>query len=145
MKVYNLRCAHDHHFEGWFSSAQDFQSQLADNRIACPVCESTAIAWLPSAPRLRRSQADVPPQAPDQKASLGANQFQQQVFEVVRQILARTEDVGDRFAEEARRIHYEETPERAIRGTATHAEREALVDEGIDVLALPSFLDEPLQ
>ncbi len=68
-------------------------------------------------------------------------------MEMMRQIIAKTEDVGERFVEEARRMHYNETPERAIRGIATVSEREALADEGIDVipLPLPPALKQPLQ
>lgn len=130
MKVYNLRCGHDHPFEGWFSSEDDYTSQLAQNRIECPVCESRMITRLPSAPRLNLSAAQKP-------QADAASDIQSKIMDMVRQVIAGTEDVGERFAEEARRIHYNETPERPIRGVATLAECEALVDEGIDVTPLP--------
>lgn len=138
MKVYNLCCEYDHRFEGWFSSENDFTSQSVQNRIACPVCESHVIRKLPSAPRLNLSQA---PQADD------SAKFQAKVLQMVRQAIANTEDVGERFAEEAKRIHYNEVPERAIRGVATIAECEALLEEGIDVapLPMPAVLKQPLQ
>ena len=138
MKVYNLCCEHDHCFEGWFSSEDDFISQSAQSRIACPVCDSHAIRRLPSAPRLNLSQE---PQADD------SVKIQAQIMQMVRQVIANTEDVGERFAEEARRIHYNEIPERAIRGVATIAECEALVEEGIDVapLPMPAASKQPLQ
>jgi hypothetical protein len=66
---------------------------------------------------------------------------------VVRQVIAQTEDVGERFAEEARRIHYGEVASRGIRGQATPEQRAELIDEGIEVVALPlpRALDGPLQ
>ena len=139
MKVYNLTCEHDHRFEGWFSSEEDFKAQSAAEKIACPLCESHAIRKLPSAPRLSLSGA--------QESKADVEQVQKQVVEMIRKIVANTEDVGERFAEEARRIHYNEVPERAIRGVVTVKEFEALADEGIDVtpLPLPGSLKQPLQ
>jgi hypothetical protein len=130
MKVYNLGCEFDHRFEGWFSSEEDFIAQSETMAIACPVCESHAIKRLPAAPRLNLSTSS-------ESQSDAAAAIQAQVLSMVRKIVANTEDVGDRFAEEARRIHYSEAPERAIRGTATVTECEALIDEGVDVLPLP--------
>ncbi|QDZ27542.1 DUF1178 family protein [Noviherbaspirillum sp. UKPF54] len=140
MKVYNLSCDHEHRFEGWFSSEDDYASQLAQNRIACPVCESRSINKLPSAPRLNLSSAQEP--RGDATAKIQA-----QILSMVRKVIEGTEDVGERFADEARRIHYNESPERPIRGVATVAECEALVDEGIEVtpLPLPAALKQPLQ
>lgn len=136
MKVYNLCCEHDHRFEGWFASEQDCSEQLASARIACPLCDSNAVSRLPSAPRLRKSASAVPAKSQD---------IQQQVMALMRQMVARSEDVGARFVEEARRMHYEEIPERPIRGTASREDCEALVEEGIDVLPIPDALKQPLQ
>lgn len=140
MKVYNLRCAHDHRFEGWFSSEDDFDSQLSKQLIMCPACDSHEISRLPSAPRLNLSS----PQAPQHDS---AEQLQKLWLEVARKVVAETEDVGTRFAEEARRIHYQEAPERGIRGVTTPSEREALAEEGIEVMALPlpTALKHPVQ
>lgn len=130
MKVYDLGCEHDHCFEGWFSSEADFTAQQEQGHIECPVCESRKVRKLPSAPRLNLSTPQTPANEP-------AVQLQAKVMEFLRQVVANTEDVGARFAEEARRIHYKETPERAIRGVASIQECEALTDEGIDIVALP--------
>lgn len=140
MKVYNLSCAHDHRFEGWFSSEEDFLRQVDEQRIECPVCESREVSRLPSAPRLNLSGAQAVEEGV--KAQIHAR-----ILEMVRHVVANTEDVGERFAEEARRIHYDETPERAIRGVATIQECEALADEGIDVMPLPipATLKHPVQ
>lgn len=139
MKVYNLICEHDHRFEGWFSSEDDFKAQSDTQKIECPLCESHAIRKLPCAPHLSLSGTQAP--------KGDAEQVQKQVLELVRKIVANTEDVGERFAEEARRIHYNEAPERAIRGVASVKEFEALAEEGIDVmpLPLPDTLKQPLQ
>lgn len=140
MKVYNLCCDHDHRFEGWFSSEEDFNTQLASSLIACPVCDSKTVSRLPSAPRLRKSSA-----AESASASASEQELRNKVLAMMREMVARSDDVGERFAEEARRMHYDEIPERPIRGTASREECEALADEGIDVLPLPPALKEPLQ
>lgn len=139
MKVYNLTCEFEHLFEGWFSSEDDYNVQVSDAAICCPVCDSHAISRLPSAPRLSLSGASPPSDA--------RAEIQSQIMAVMRQIISSTEDVGERFVEEARRIHYNEVPERAIRGVASIEECEALVEEGIDVVALPipESLKQPLQ
>lgn len=130
MKVYNLSCEHGHRFEGWFSSEEDYLAQSATVQIECPVCESRAITKLPSAPRLNLNVNHQP--EPDPMVAIQAK-----AAELLQQVIANTEDVGERFAEEARRMHYNETPDRAIRGVATLPECEALVEEGIDITPLP--------
>jgi hypothetical protein len=143
MKVLNLRCRHEHPFEGWFASEDDFLAQQARGAVACPLCEDTEITRLPSAPRLNVAHLRDVPAAP---APSGA-QLQARLLHAVRQVLARTEDVGERFAEEARRIHYGEVHQRSIRGQASAEDADALRDEGIEVMALPvpAALKEPLQ
>lgn len=143
MKVLNLRCAHDHRFEGWFSSEDDFLSQAARELVACPLCDDKRIARLPSAPRLnvstQRGDTGTPPAA----AEIAQARAQGRWLRAMRDVLASTEDVGDRFPEEARRIHYGETKERGIRGRASADDADALRDEGIEVLAVT--LPEPLK
>lgn len=154
MKVLDLQCPHRHVFEGWFASEEDFASQLGRGLVACPMCGDTAVAKMLSAPRLNLgSGRDVG--APRQKVlevqevvSGGTEQVLQAAWiKVARQIMAQTDDVGPRFAEEARKIHYGETPERGIRGQASREETRALLEEGIAVLPLPlsEALKEPLQ
>ena len=141
MKVLDLRCANGHGFEGWFASDEDFMEQNGRSFIECPLCADKLISRLPSAPRLNLSGASAPvaqPQAADLQASW---------LESVRQIMSRTEDVGERFAEEARRMHYGEEATRGIRGQASDQERAALRDEGIETLTipLPAALKGPVQ
>ena len=162
MKVLNLRCAHDHRFEGWFASAADYESQCASGMVACPLCDDKTISRLPSAPRLnvskqRHAEAREPASSAQSgetgepggpAATAGAQvRMQAQWLRAVRQVLNSTEDVGDRFPEEARRIHYGEAQERGIRGRASREDAEALRDEGIEVtaLAVPEPLKGPVQ
>ena len=143
MKVIDLRCNSGHAFEGWFASDDEFLDQNGRQMIACPLCADTVIVRLPSAPRLNLSGArEVVVQAPAVPADPQAL-----FLKAIRHVLANTEDVGERFADEARRIHYGEADERGIRGQATADQREALRDEGIEVHALPipAALKEPLQ
>lgn len=138
MKVLNLRCQHDHAFEGWFASETDFQDQAERGVVECPLCGSPQVHRLPSAPRLNLSGARAPEAAaptadgPSAPASLQALWLQ-----AVGQVIKNTEDVGERFPEEARRIHYGESPSRGIRGQASQAQRAELAEEGIEVVALP--------
>jgi hypothetical protein len=149
MKVLNLQCRHAHGFEGWFASEDDFQDQLARGLVECPMCGDTQIAKLPSAPRLNLGAAEpAPPAAPKQEVMSAPNaQLQAAWMQLVQQVMASTEDVGERFAEEARRIHHGESEERGIRGQASQEETQALLEEGIGVLPLPipKGLKGPLQ
>ncbi|CAD5374457.1 conserved hypothetical protein [Rubrivivax sp. A210] len=150
MKVLDLRCANGHGFEGWFASDDDFMDQNGRGLIECPLCTDRVVSRMPSAPRLnlsgaREDAAPAPqaaPHAPPRAADLQAAWLQ-----TVRTLMANTEDVGERFAEEARRIHYGEQPQRGIRGQATPQQRAELQDEGIETVAVPvpRGLDGPVQ
>lgn len=137
MKVFNLRCAQDHAFEGWFGSAEDFDSQQTRKLIACPVCNSTEVVKAPSAPYIGGHSAEPAPAAKQAAAMPTPAQMQAMFLRMAREVAANTEDVGERFAEEARRIHYDEAPERGIRGVTSKEEAKALEDEGINVMPLP--------
>lgn len=154
MKVLDLRCAHGHGFEGWFASSEAFETQLAGGLVECPVCGDTAIVKLLSAPRLNLGNAKAPQEAAASAAPSSASSNvpadlspEARWMRAVREVLAKTEDVGDRFADEARKMHYGEAQERGIRGQATPEQTEALLDEGIPVMALPipAALKETLQ
>jgi len=153
MKVLNLRCSNGHGFEGWFASEEEFMEQNGGGALQCPLCADSVITRLPSAPRLNLSGArqgtpveravTTVPAAADRQA----NDVQAMWLKAVRHVLTHTEDVGERFAEEARRIHYGEAPERGIRGQVNAEQRDELIDEGIEIIALPlpRALDGPLQ
>ena len=160
MKVLDLRCAAGHGFEGWFASEDDYGSQRERGLLDCPVCGNAEVVRLPSAPRLNlsgaRAPAVAPARAPAQpgdgappatQVALHGQPEAVRFMEAVSELLRNTEDVGPRFAEEARRIHYGESDPKAIRGQATSQEREALADEGIEVFTLPAGLPPktPLQ
>ncbi|MGO4411759.1 hypothetical protein SAMN05216321_102472 [Cupriavidus sp. OV038] len=145
MKVLDLRCAQDHRFEGWFASEEDAQSQFSRDLVQCPVCGDHAVSRLPSAPRLNLSGATARQETPKPANAPGAvnaevqqalQAVQARYLSAVRQVLAQTEDVGDRFAEEARRMHYDEAPERGIRGSASAEDVQALAEEGIETFPL---------
>lgn len=141
MKVLNLQCRQAHGFEGWFGSEDDFQAQLARGLVECPVCGDADVAKLPSAPRLNLgASAPAAPAAAGKQEVMNAApnaQLQAAWMQLVRQVMANTEDVGERFAEEARKIHYGESEERGIRGQASREETQELLEEGIGVLPLP--------
>ena len=146
MKVLNLQCGHHHTFEGWFGSEGDFQDQLARGLVECPLCGDARVTKMLSAPRLNLGGRDDPAARQDLVAAPDAT-MQAAWMKMVRHVMANTEDVGARFPEEARRMHYGETEERGIRGQASAQETQALVEEGIGVLPLPipKALKEPLQ
>jgi hypothetical protein len=146
MKVLDLQCAHRHAFEGWFASEEDFQSQLTRGLVACPMCDDTGITKLLSAPRLNLRASDSG-KSPEAEPVAAGQPLQAEWLKMVRHVMAHTEDVGDRFAEVARQMHYGEAGDRNIRGKATPQETEALLEEGIAVmpLLLPDALKETLQ
>jgi hypothetical protein len=141
MKVFDLVCDLEHRFEGWFASEQAFEDQCSRSLIECPMCGSRAVARTPSAPRLNLSglseRASQP--APENPSDMTPEQRQAQALwrSLARHVIENTEDVGERFAEEARKIHYQEAPTRGIRGKASADEARELAEEGIEVLSLP--------
>lgn len=140
MIVFDLGCDNDHRFEGWFSSSEDFDRQLNDKQLSCPLCGSQQINRLVTAARLNTGRGGVPAEgqpAPAANSPQYANFDAARMLKLISHIVENTEDVGKAFAEEARKIHYQESPERHIRGTATSQEVESLRDEGIDIVALP--------
>ncbi|MBI5910577.1 MAG: DUF1178 family protein [Betaproteobacteria bacterium] len=134
MIVFDLICKDQHRFEGWFASGEDFTSQKGQGLLECPVCGGAHVEKLPAAKIRKQSEPAVPAQTsaaqPDK-----AEKFD--VSRIIDYLLAHSEDVGKRFAEEARKIHYQETPQRSIRGVASRTEAEELRDEGIPVFSLP--------
>jgi hypothetical protein len=161
MKVLDLQCAQGHGFEGWFGSEEDFQSQQARALVQCPLCGDATISKKLSAPRLSLSRASAPEARERSESSDRSEQSEQALavagpqdadmakrwMEIGRHLMANTTDVGQRFAEEARKIHYGEAPERGIRGQTSAREARELIEEGIGVLpfAVPEALKGPLQ
>ena len=140
MIVYDLVCAHQHRFEGWFDSAEDYARQREVTMIRCPICDDAAIERRPSA-NIQVARAAAPAQERKEVAVAGGDGS---TLKLVRRLIAETENVGRAFPEEARKIHYDEAPKRGIRGQATHDEAEELRDEGIDFMSLPDALTRDL-
>jgi hypothetical protein len=162
MKVLDLQCSQQHSFEGWFGSEDDFQSQLARSLVQCPMCgnavapsfdtaaesksastteasnaattssTSTELVAQTSKPSQTQQVAQRPNLSPE-----AAEVMQAAWLEVAKHVMANTEDVGSSFASEARKIHYGEADERAIRGQATPDQTMELLEEGIDVMPMP--------
>lgn len=140
MKVFDIQCSHGHIFEGWFASENDFQGQSVRGLVECPFCGDNQVQKRLSAPRLNAKSNQ-------KKASLAVNtqsaaqlpteKAQKVWMELVNNVFRNTEDVGENFAHEARRIHYGEAPERGIRGQTTTEQAQELQDEGIEIMSLP--------
>jgi hypothetical protein len=129
MIVFDLACSASHVFEAWFGSQEDYEEQRARGLVSCPICGDPGVEKAPMAPRIAsRGSSDV---MPDPKAMMRAMMAAQ------KKILSGSEDVGARFAEEARAIHSGEADERLIHGRATPAEAKSLVEEGVPVAPLP--------
>lgn len=154
MKVLDLHCPTGHVFEGWFASEDDFQNQLQRKLVQCPMCGDSDVTKRLSAPRLNLGAQ--PPKTPkisppitadapavpavmpeiSAEARVHLQSMQAAWMQWSRKVVENTEDVGKKFAEEARRIHYGETEERAIRGQTSPKEAIELMEEGIGVLPL---------
>jgi hypothetical protein len=129
MILFALRCASDHEFEGWFRDGAAFDRQSAGGKIACPQCGDTAVTKAPMAPRVARSRsAEVTP---------SPAQLRKALQELRRHVETNCENVGERFAEEARRIHYGESDPRGIYGEASADDAKDLAEEGIEVNRIP--------
>jgi len=146
MIIFELGCAHGHRFEGWFASGEEFARQQERSLVTCPVCDDAHIERVPSA-RVSVTKGaardNAPPaepaeeRGPPAEAALG---LPAEAIAKLREIVRNTENVGRRFPEEARKIHYQEIAPRAIRGQASRDEAKALTDEGIEFASLPPFL-----
>ena len=146
MLVVDLVCSSEHRFEGWFSSHEDLETQRERGLLTCPVCGAREVRRLPSAPHVSRGGISTPQRAvatPPETLHTPtppidpAKQLQH-LMDTLRQRAAQAEDVGQRFADEARKIHHGDAEERPIRGQASAKETISLLEEGISVLPVPS-------
>jgi hypothetical protein len=158
MKVLNLQCGHEHTFEGWFASEDEYTSQLDRGLLSCPLCGDTRIRKLLSAPRLNlRAGREVEAMPDRTSAAVGGrvelgmpaagSALQASLLQAMRAVLANTEDVGERFADQARAMHHGDIEQRAIRGRTSAEVALELIEEGIEVMPLPALpaLKETLQ
>ena len=134
MIVFELICADRHRFEGWFASAGDFEGQKARGLLSCPVCSDCSIEKLLTA-KIGRPDAEAP--RDNTRAPVAPAARPRKLHEMIDYILLNTENVGENFPAEARRIHHKEVPQRNIRGVATGEETRELLEEGIAVMPLP--------
>lgn len=138
MKVFRLSCGNGHDFEGWFASSEEVDRQASAGQVRCPSCEDGRIARLPSAPYVNtgaRAPATVPVAGGGNSSARTAALAALKAY-----VEAHTEDVGRRFPEIARRIHYGEEAKRGIRGRVTPGEAVELAEEGVEAVALPPGL-----
>ncbi|SCB61837.1 hypothetical protein GA0061105_1259 [Rhizobium aethiopicum] len=132
---YSLRCDNAHEFEGWFSESADFDRQVESGFLTCPVCHSAAVGKLLMAPSVSTARKK------DERQTLAMDAMRREALEKLKEavaaVKANSEDVGAKFPEEARKIHYGEADARGIIGQATLDEAQALVEEGIEIAAIP--------
>ncbi|WLR92214.1 DUF1178 family protein [Shinella zoogloeoides] len=137
---YELSCDNGHAFEGWFGSADDFDRQQKMTLVSCPSCGSTHVAKRLMAPSV--STARKKQQRQELAVQTGQKEMMAKIREIVSTIRANSEDVGERFPEEARKIHYGESEQRGLIGKATADEVRDLLDEGVEVAPLPTLPDD---
>ncbi|HUG60277.1 MAG TPA: DUF1178 family protein [Methylomirabilota bacterium] len=153
---YALSCSHGHRFEAWFRSAADFDGQEDRGLLSCPTCGDVAVSKALMAPSVttRAAGAEVAPgpeapSAPTAVATVPPATTTPEVAamiaklrEIKAALLEKSENVGSRFADEARRIHYGEAPARPVHGEASNEDARALIEEGVEILPLPILPEE---
>lgn len=137
---FSLHCDKDHEFEGWFSSSADFDRQSQNGLVECPMCGSHKIGKSLMAPAVAVSREATPsrPLAMDPEK----REMMRKLKEMVQAVRANAEDVGERFPEEARKIHHGETEARGIIGKASTEDVKALIEEGIEIAPLPELPED---
>ena len=133
MIAYALRCHKGHEFEGWFRDSAAFDEQSGSGHVACPSCSSLRVEKAVMAPAVSGTKKS--------RKAAEARQLRQFATGLRKYVQENADYVGPQFAEEARKIHYGETPDRHIYGEATPKEAQELVEEGVDVAPLPPDLE----
>jgi hypothetical protein len=156
---YALRCERDHAFESWFQSSSAFDSQVKRKLVTCPICDSTKIEKAIMAPRVvsKKGRESAPPLpvpasapaptpevAPSAQSLMMAQEreLRAKLKELRDHVIKNADNVGERFPNEARKMHYGEIKHRPIYGEASPDEARALIDEGIEVSPLPVLPDD---
>lgn len=142
MILFELKCTSDHRFEVWFRDGAAYEAQAAARTIACPHCGDTHVGKAPMAPRIAKRRKDPAEAAKaavktDEKTMALQAEALQRLGELRRAVEDNCDYVGDRFAEEARRIHYGETDPRGIYGEASAGDVAELKDEGVTIHRIP--------
>ena len=136
---FSLHCDRAHDFEGWFRSNDDFETQRKRGFVSCPECGSQKVEKALMAPAVSTSRKQ-------EKVALAMGEQPRKMMAALKdlsdKVRENAENVGDKFAEEARKIHFGETEARGIYGEATRDEVAELIDDGVDFLPLPHVPDE---
>ncbi len=136
MIIFDLVCEYDHSFEGWFKNNDEFKSQQSSGLLTCPVCDSENVVKVPSATNINLGKQKETIETTNKK-HISPQQQQIALAQQVSQFIAKNfDDVGEKFSETAKKIHYGEEAERNIRGTATEEQTKELIEEGIEVLPI---------
>ena len=134
-----LRCEHDHAFDGWFRNSEDFEKQKKKGLVACPSCGSSSVDKALMAPSVSTGRTK-------EKMALAMNAAQKKAMAELKALTEKMREnadyVGDKFAEEARKIHFGEADQRGIYGEATAEEAKSLAEDGVEFMPLPVFPDD---
>ena len=139
---FSLVCDNAHAFESWFASNDSYEFQIANDLVACPHCNSVKISKAVMAPAVARKDRGARPEEVKQSVALvndASGELRRLARELHEKIVAATVDVGEKFPDEARRIHDGEAPERAIRGQASLEEARALLEDGVAIMPMPAL------
>ena len=143
---YHLRCDQAHAFESWFQNSAAYDKQAKRGLVACPLCGSTKVEKMimaPNVPAKTRKSRSEPPQA-EKVALMSAEQHElrRKIKELHDELAAKADNVGEKFPDEARKMHYGEIDHRPIYGQAKPEEAKELIEEGVEILPIPSLPDE---
>ena len=139
MIQYSLQCSKGHRYDAWFKNADAYDQQQARGIVSCAVCGDGAVEKAPMAPAVARTDGE---KVSLSSGSAEARRFRELLRAYRQKVMSEVDYVGDRFAEEARKIHFEETEARGIYGEATRDEVIALADDGIEFMPLPDLPEE---
>ncbi|MCW2275652.1 DUF1178 family protein [Rhodoblastus acidophilus] len=145
---FSLVCDNAHEFESWFASNESYEFQIENDLVACPHCNSLKISKAVMAPAVARKDRGERAQKPEEvKQSVAlvndaSGELRRLARELHEKIVAATVDVGEKFPDEARRIHEGEAPDRAIRGQASLEEARALLEDGVAIMPMPTLPDK---
>ncbi|MDE2064675.1 MAG: DUF1178 family protein [Bradyrhizobium sp.] len=156
---YNLRCKKGHAFESWFQSSSAYESQEKRKLVSCPVCGSTDVERAIMAPRIARKKGRektaseslpvpapaaevIPPSSPTPLLMAQERELRAKLKELRDHIVSNADNVGERFPNEARKMHYGDIEHRPIYGEASPDEARALLEEGVEVMPLPTLPDD---
>ena len=143
MIIFDLQCTNEHRFEGWFKSAAEYENQLANSMIHCPLCGTEQVVKVPTASHLNLGKAvEQKPQTVQNEQAILSQDANALLYKLHEHVKQNFDDVGDEFAAEAKRMHHGEIEERNIRGNATKDEVTELNDEGIMAFPLPDLPDK---